>query len=107
MMPAMQWHNLNGDLITIHMLHRIGAMATATYLGVLSLALLRNPAFRSLATLMLAILALQVTLGILNIVWLRPVWVAMIHQSVAIFLLLTVITTLVKASHISRRRHGF
>lgn len=106
-LPAMQWHNLNGDLITIHMLHRIGAMVTATYLGFLSLALLRNPAFRSLATLILAILALQITLGILNIVWLRPVWVAMIHQSVAILLLLTVITTLVKASHISRRRHGF
>lgn len=106
-LPTMQWDNLNGDLITIHMLHRIGAMVTATYLGLLSLALLRNPAFRSLATLILAILALQITLGILNIVWLRPVWVAMIHQSVAIFLLLTVITTLVKASHISGRRHGF
>lgn len=107
MLPSLQWNNLNGDLITIHMLHRIGAMITAVYLGLLSLTLLRNPAFRSLAALILAILALQVTLGILNIVWLRPVWVAMIHQSVAILLLLTVITTLVKASHISGRRHGF
>src|SRR5262249_34479121 len=38
--PAMQWHNLNGDLITIHMLHRLGAFATATYLGIFSLFLL-------------------------------------------------------------------
>ncbi len=107
MLPAMQWNNLNGDLITIHMLHRIGAMITTAYLGFLALALLRNTAFRSLATLILAILALQITLGILNIVWLRPVWLAMIHQSVAIFLLLTVITALVKASFISGRHHGF
>lgn len=106
-LPPMQWGNLNGDLITIHMLHRIGAMITAAYLGFLSLALLRNPAFRSIATLILAILALQITLGILNIIWLRPIWVAMIHQSVAIFLFLTIITALVKASLISGRRHGF
>jgi len=107
LLPAIQWHHLNTDLISIHMLHRIGAMITATYLVLFSLYLLLNPVFRSLATLMLAVLALQVTLGILNIVWLRPVWLALIHQGVAIILLLTVITTLVKASFCAGRRHGF
>lgn len=107
-LPAMQWDNLNGDLITIHMLHRIGAMVTATYLGILGLSLaLTNPSFRAIGLLLLALIALQVTLGILNIVWLRPVWVALIHHTVAIFILLTMITALVKAYFESREyRYG-
>lgn len=106
-LPAMQWNNLNGDLITIHMLHRIGALVTASYVGLLALFLMRNPAFRALSILLLSILTLQITLGILNIVWLRPVWLAVMHQSVGILLLLTVITATVKASMISERHHGF
>ncbi len=105
LMPAMQWHNLNGDLITIHMLHRIGAIVTATYLGILTLCLWNNTAFRSIATLLLALIALQLTLGILNIIWLRPVWIAMIHHAVAIIILLTLITSLVKASFITGKRY--
>ncbi|TAK75253.1 MAG: heme A synthase [Gammaproteobacteria bacterium] len=105
--PPLQWDNLNGDLITIHMLHRIGALMTAGYLTVLSLFLLSNTSFRSMATFILALVALQVTLGILNIVWLRPVWIALIHQAVAIVLLLTLITALVKAYFESQdRRYG-
>lgn len=95
--PAMQWHNLNSDLITIHMLHRIGAMITATYLLITSLWLMRIPALRSLGVLILALMTLQLTLGIFNIIWLRPVWIALIHHAVAIFLLLTMIMLLVKA----------
>lgn len=106
-LPAMQWDNLNGDLITIHMLHRIGALVTAVYLSILSLFLLRNKSFKSIGGLILALIALQITLGILNIIWLRPVWVALIHQMVAIFLLLTLITSLVKAYIESREnRYG-
>lgn len=104
-LPNMQWQFLNSDLITIHMLHRIGAMVTALYLGLFSLYLLTKPAFRSLGILMLALLALQITLGILNIVWLRPVWIALTHQGIAIILLLTIITTLVKATK-TGKRHG-
>lgn len=104
-MPLMQWHNLNTDLITIHMLHRIGAMVTATYLSILALFLLRTPAFRSIAILILALVSLQLTLGILNIIWLRPVWIALAHHMTAIFILLTMITSLVKASLISSKRH--
>lgn len=106
LIPELQWDNLNSDLITIHMLHRFGALATAAYLGILSLCLLANRSFRGMAVLILALISLQITLGILNIVWLRPVWVALIHQMVAIFLLLTMITALVKAYYESRdRRH--
>lgn len=96
-LPTMQWSQLNSDLISIHMLHRIGAFITATYLGMLSLFLLKNKTFRLFAIAILGILSLQITLGILNIIWLRPVWIALIHQTVAILLLLTVIATLVKS----------
>lgn len=100
--PAMQWNNLNGDLTTIHMLHRYGAYTTALVIGSLSLALLQKPSFRGIGVVLLCLVALQITLGILNIIWLRPVWLAMLHQSVAILILLTMITSLVKAKVISR-----
>ena len=107
LIPAMQWNHLNSDLISIHMLHRFGALATTCYIGVLSLFLLANTSFRRTGAVLFTLLCLQVTLGILNIVWLRPVWIALIHQTVAILLLLTMITALVKAYCESRdARHG-
>ena len=102
LLPVMQWNHLNSDLITIHMLHRFGAYTTALYIGLLSITLLRKPSFRGIGAVLLGLVALQITLGILNIIWLRPVWLAMLHQSVAILVLLTMITSLVKASVISR-----
>lgn len=99
LLPSIQWQQLNSDLISIHMLHRIGAAITATYLGLFALFALRNKVLRPFAITILAILALQITLGILNIIWLRPVWIALMHQAVAILLLLTVIATLIKSSY--------
>ena len=107
LIPAMQWNHLNSDLISIHMLHRFGALATACYIGLLSLCLLAHKSFRAIGAVLFILLCVQVTLGILNIVWLRPVFVALIHQAVAILLLLTMITALVKAYCESRdARHG-
>lgn len=103
LLPTMQWDNLNGDLITIHMLHRIGALITATYLIILSLLMLTQRSFRVLAGCILGLIALQVTLGIFNIIWLRPVWIALIHQGVAIILLLTLIKALFKALSYSEK----
>lgn len=97
--------NMNSDLITIHMLHRFGAFFTAVYIGILALSLLRNTYFKPFSVLMLTLLCLQLALGILNILWLRPIWIALIHQGVAILLLLTMITVLTKV--ISDNRHGF
>ena len=106
LLPTMQWNNLNSDLITIHMLHRIGAFVTAIYVGILALRLRCNPSFKSIALCILALIALQITLGIFNIIWLRPVWIALIHQAVAIILLLTIITALVKISFMADKQHG-
>lgn len=106
-MPTMQWGSLNTDLITIHMLHRIGALVTATYIGIFALCLFANRTFRKMAAVLLTLVSLQVTLGILNIIWLRPTWIALIHHMVAVLLLLTVITALVKAYYQAREeRHA-
>lgn len=105
LLPALHLDQINSDLITIHMLHRIGACITAFYVAMLSLYLLRNRDFRHLATLMLIGLFIQFTLGILTIIWLRPVWLALLHHGVAILLLLTIMTTLIKAQVQRRDRH--
>lgn len=106
LLPTMQWSSLNTDLITIHMLHRFGAYTTAIYVSFLSIKMLRTPSFRAIGSVALTLIALQITLGILNIIWLRPVWLAMMHQSVAILVLLTMMTALVKAYVTSRNITG-
>jgi len=105
LLPNLQWSHLDSDLISIHMLHRIGAFFTACYIGVLSLVLLNNSFLRANGLVLLALIGLQITLGILNIVWLRPVSIALIHQAVAILLLLTVIATLIKSTYFTRKRY--
>lgn len=108
LLPNMQWNNLHTDLVTIHMLHRFGAYTTAAYLAVLSFMMFRSPSFRGIGFVTLSLICAQILLGILNIIWLRPVWTAMVHQSVAILLLLTMITAIVKANVESRiTTHGF
>jgi cytochrome c oxidase assembly protein subunit 15 len=102
LLPTMQWGSLNTDLITIHMLHRFGAYTTGIALTLISIVLLRKPSFRANGLAILGLVSLQITLGILNVIWLRPVWVAMIHQFVAIILLLAMITAVVKANVESR-----
>lgn len=100
--PAMHWSELNTDLTTMHMLHRFGAYTTATYLTILSVMMLGNKSFRVMGAVVLGLIATQITLGILNIVWLRPVHIALMHHGVAILILLTMITALVKANFESR-----
>lgn len=96
-LPTMQWSQLNSDLITIHMLHRIGALITASYFIAFAIRLLFSPAMRKVGLIMLVLLCAQLTLGILNIIWLRPVYIALMHQAVGILLLLSVIFTLIRA----------
>jgi cytochrome c oxidase assembly protein subunit 15 len=97
-LPKLHWANLNSDLITIHMLHRIGAYIVGLYLALFSIFLLRYRHFRIFGIVILLLISLQITLGVLNIIWLRPIWIALIHQAVAIILLLTTIALLVKVS---------
>ena len=80
----------------IHFTHRVGAVVTAVYLGLLGLVVLLGGAgfLRILGGAILGVLSLQVLLGISNIVFQLPLPVAVAHNAVAAILLLTVITLL-------------
>ncbi|OGT58321.1 MAG: hypothetical protein A3F43_05115 [Gammaproteobacteria bacterium RIFCSPHIGHO2_12_FULL_42_10] len=94
LIPALNWHALNSDLITIHMLHRLGALVVAVYFGILAILLWQSPTERRIGTFIFILIALQITLGITNILWLRPVPIALLHLATAIGLLLITITVL-------------
>jgi cytochrome c oxidase assembly protein subunit 15 len=85
----------------IHLAHRAGALVVLLYLGVLALILVRRagqPVHRRLAKVLVAVLALQVGLGIANVLAQLPLGLAVAHNGGAALLLLTVLT-LVHALH--------
>jgi cytochrome c oxidase assembly protein subunit 15 len=96
--PALDFNHFHSNLVTIHMQHRIGAFVTATYLCVLSFFLFKHPHLRALASLLLVLIGAQITLGILNILWLRPVFIALAHHAIAILLLLTMLKIIHQSS---------
>jgi cytochrome c oxidase assembly protein subunit 15 len=102
LIPSLHWDQLNSDLITIHMLHRFGAFVTATYMTFLAIYLLNKPGFRYMAITLFVLTFLQISLGILNLLWLRPVWIALMHHGVGITILLTMIAAIVKANRMTR-----
>ncbi|RLT94229.1 MAG: heme A synthase [Ketobacter sp.] len=79
--------------ITIHVAHRIGAIITTLYLGSLFIWLLTRsgttPLVRKAALAALSLLALQVALGISNVVLDLPLLVAVAHNGVAAILMMS------------------
>ena len=84
----------NDARVAIHMAHRIGAIITTVYLIVLFLKLLAidTPVTSRMANIMLAVLALQVILGLSNILFHFPLSVAVLHNGVGAVLLLVLVT---------------
>ncbi len=82
------------ERVTIHFVHRLGALITTLYLVIFSLTILFTlyGPIRKLIYGLLATLAVQITLGIINIVALLPLWAAVLHNGVAAILLLFMIT---------------
>ncbi|EDP46435.1 cytochrome oxidase assembly protein [Rickettsiella grylli] len=79
----------------IQMAHRLMAILTGLYLSWIVYTLWRTSKkkfFRALAILLGLLLALQIGLGILNIVWLLALPIALSHNAVAALLLLVLIT---------------
>jgi cytochrome c oxidase assembly protein subunit 15 len=79
----------------IQMSHRIMAIITSIYLGLVVYQLLnvsKNYFLHSLAVVLAALLGLQLSLGILNVIWMLPLSIALAHNAVAALLLLTLIT---------------
>ena len=82
--------------IAIHVMHRSGAVLTLLVLLFLGLRLLRLEEYpaehRATVQFMLLLLAGQVALGIGNVLFSVPLWIATMHNGVGVLLLLSVIS---------------
>ena len=77
--------------VAIHFTHRLGALLAAVLIALLGIRLAREPATRADGAAVLAVLVLQLCLGV-SIVWFGvPLAVAVLHNGVAALLLLAVI----------------
>lgn len=82
----------NNVRVTIQFIHRIGALIAAGYVLVLSACILfraKAKYLRRVAILAVLLLATQFALGLLNVIYLLPLWVAVAHNGVAALLLAT------------------
>ena len=105
------WHGLGIDYeggilatdarVTIHLLHRVGAVVIALYLGFVAARLVlgnHDGRLRVAGLALAGVLAAQIALGIGNVVFGLPLSVAVAHNGVAALLLLTLVAVL----HIAR-----
>ncbi len=76
--------------MAIQVVHRMGALIVFVYLIGLALALLKK--YKVLAGILLLVLFIQVSLGIMNVIFALPLAIAVLHNLVAAFLLLTLLT---------------
>ena len=84
--------HLSYDAITaIHWTHRVGAVVTFLYAGGFALVLLRTAGLARYGAVLLAVLLLQVALGIANVVAGLPLAVAAAHNAGAAILLVTAV----------------
>ncbi len=85
----------NASRVTIHMVHRIGALITALVIGWLAFqvfARARCFAIRALSVAIAVLLTIQILLGVTNVLALLPLPVAIAHNAVAALLLLALVT---------------
>jgi cytochrome c oxidase assembly protein subunit 15 len=81
----------NDARVTVHWLHRLGALITTLYVLWLVVKLFSS-GYQRFAGWLLLVLVVQVTLGISNVVFSLPLSVAVAHNGVAALLLLTMVT---------------
>ena len=84
-----------GERVTMHIVHRVGALITFAYLLALGVSILASKATSSMqkriGVVMLSALTAQVALGVSNVVFMLPLAVAVLHNAVAAFLLLSLL----------------
>ena len=87
----------NTPRVTIHVMHRLGALYTTFILLLLSMQLYRyrrhQPIFTYLAGAIIGLLVIQVGLGITNVLAWLPLSVAVAHNAVAALLLVTMVAS--------------
>ena len=82
----------DGELLThealraIHWTHRLGAIVTSLVVGGFALALLRVESGRKAARMLLALLLVQIVLGLSNVAFSLPLTIAVAHNGVAAML---------------------
>jgi cytochrome c oxidase assembly protein subunit 15 len=74
-------------LTAIHWVHRLGAYLVLLYTGWLAFRVMRIRSMRGVAWVVMALLLIQVTLGVCNVVLNLPLPVAVAHNGVAALLL--------------------
>lgn len=82
----------NEARVSIQFIHRIGAMITAVYLLLLSATFLKhgNPAaLKRMALFVILLVIVQFTLGVVNVLFFLPLYVAVAHNGVAALLFTT------------------
>ena len=82
------------ERMTMHIVHRLGAVITFLYLGWLAISLYRRSAsqhLRNASVVLGLVLLAQVGLGISNVVFSLPLQVAVLHNAVAACLLLVLV----------------
>jgi len=90
--------------VAIHMAHRIGALLVTIVIGFLIFKLFRNAGGRemnNLASILLALLIIQVSLGMSNVIFSLPLWVAVAHNAGGALLLLTLVNVNYRLSRVS------
>lgn len=95
--------------VAIHLSHRIGALVATLVLGLLALRLLRQPRERGLRQFGLAlvgVLAVQLALGIANVVLSLPLAVATAHNAVGGALLLVLVSVNYRLLAATRKSGG-
>lgn len=87
--------------VAIHVMHRVGALVTFLYLGLVALYLMRSRLSRGLSSaagVTLTLLVAQVSLGIANVMLYLPLWVAVAHNATAALLLLSTVSVYHRAA---------
>lgn len=83
------------DRMTMHIVHRIGAIVTFIYLCWLGIRLFTNAMsdrIKNQSMTMIVLLGVQIALGVSNVVFSLPIAVAVLHNAVAALLLLSLVT---------------
>ncbi|MBE9567394.1 MAG: COX15/CtaA family protein [Proteobacteria bacterium] len=80
--------------VTVHLMHRIGALLTFFVIGSLALVLIRSSdkTLRNIAYFISGFLCIQISLGIANVLLLLPIQIAVSHNAFAALLLLSLVT---------------
>lgn len=93
-------------LVAIHWMHRVGALVTFLYLGWLAIRVARCRELARLAALLVALLLVQASLGVVNVLYDLPLPAAVAHNAVAALLLILLVVLHSKTAVLSERESG-